>query len=65
MAFTLSRYKREWKVFTEAFKNAPPATHRGGELANKLVFASGASPYIAGHGLLVSLVLIVVGVILI
>jgi hypothetical protein len=63
MAFNASKYKREWSTFVEAFRNAPPATHKSGALANKFVFACQASPYIAGHLLLVAAVLCVVAVV--
>jgi hypothetical protein len=65
MAFNADKYKREWAIFVDAWQDAPPANHKGGDLANKFVEATRASVYIGGHLLLVVTALLVVAVVVI
>lgn len=49
MAITVRRYVEEWGKFVDGYKNASPATHKGGQFVNNVLEACEASPYMAAH----------------
>ena len=62
MAFTPRRYVEEWGKFVAAYKAAPPANHKGGDIPNRLKAACEASPYLAAHFLIVLVAVAVIAV---
>jgi len=60
MAFNASKYRVEFGKFFAEFIHAPPATHWGGALTNRFVEACRASPYAAGHLMMLLIIAVII-----